>query len=367
MPGPLLLMLLNATDSRPEVDSKHRIDIVYLWVDGTDRQWQARRSRAFLDWKARQPSELAVYGNVAGRYRDNGELRFNLRTLGKFFPDHGHVYIVTDGQVPGWLRSRPGLTIVDHAELIPAKARPVFDSGHIESYIHHIPGLSERFFYLNDDIFFGAPVKQEQWFGRRLAVPMEARPVPQHREFRPTETALVNASILSSAWLRRRHRNYRHDPRLCAHSPRAMLRSAMFELERIAPELFHQVRSTTFRSWRTPPIVSDLVLRWMVQVGLAETVTLDALYISTGGADAERLFRQLGKGFGRLPFFCINDTCGDALPDDPRLLRATRSMGALVPEPSAFEQAGADDSGPVEAAPRLRPQQCNERGEVISV
>jgi Stealth protein CR1, conserved region 1 len=89
LPAPLPLMLLNATDSRPEVDCKHRIDIVYLWVDGTDRQWQAKRSRPFLDWKARQPCELAVYGNVAGRYRDNGELRFSLRTLGKFFPDHG--------------------------------------------------------------------------------------------------------------------------------------------------------------------------------------------------------------------------------------------------------------------------------------
>ncbi len=56
------------------------------------------------------------------------------------------------------------LTIVDHRALIPHDALPTFDSGHIESYIHRIPGLSERYFYFNDDVFFGAPVHASDWF-----------------------------------------------------------------------------------------------------------------------------------------------------------------------------------------------------------
>src|SRR5690606_13015275 len=70
----------------------------------------------------------------------------------------------TDGQTPRWLRASSGLTVVSHQELIPAHGLPTFDSGHIESYIHRIPGLSERFFYLNDDVFFGAPVQLDHWF-----------------------------------------------------------------------------------------------------------------------------------------------------------------------------------------------------------
>ena len=47
--------------------------------------------------------DIALYANTNGRFRDNGELIFNLRCLEKFFPDHGQVYIVTDEQRPDWL------------------------------------------------------------------------------------------------------------------------------------------------------------------------------------------------------------------------------------------------------------------------
>lgn len=137
---------------------KAPVDIVYLWVDGSDPAWRRKRQQAYARWVQQHPDELALHGNAAGRYRDNGELRFNLRALEKFFPDHGHVYIVTDGQAPDWLRASDRLSLVDHRQLLDGAAPLVFDSGHIESYLHHIPGLSERFIYLNDDVFFGAPV-----------------------------------------------------------------------------------------------------------------------------------------------------------------------------------------------------------------
>jgi hypothetical protein len=320
-----------------------RIDIVYLWVDGSDLQWQAKRRRTVAEWLARCPGDLAMYGNVAGRYRDNQELRFSLRALERFFPEHGHVYIVTDAQRPAWLRNTPGLTIVDHADLIPAAARPVFDSGHIESYVHRIPGLSERFFYLNDDMFFGAPVDASWWFASQLKVAMEAARAPVHDTLQPDETALVNASTLSAHWLRARYPRYVHDARLFSHAPRPMSRHAMFELESLAPELFEQVRSTALRSWRVPPLVSDLVLRWMTHVGLAEAVTLDPLYLCTGAADAGGQFDALAKHFGRLPFFCINDTCDDAPDDDPRLRRVAAALQTLLPQPSRFEQPVAEE------------------------
>jgi hypothetical protein len=314
-----------------------RIDIVYLWVDGSDRHWQAKRQQAFAKWFPQHAGELAAYGNVLGRYRDNGELRFNLRALEKFFPGHGHIYIVTDGQAPAWLRYHQGISVVDHRDLMPASRLPVFDSGNIESYIHRIPGLADRFFYLNDDVFFGAPVDPRDWFSPQLSVAIEASPTSPQTDLDPTQTALVNAASMSFQWLRSRYPKYRHDARLYAHAPRPMLKGAMFELERLAPELFQQVRSTTFRSWRIPPVVSDLVPRWMVHIGLARQVSLDHLYICTGEAEASELFGLLDERFGRLPFFCVNDTCDDASDDDPRLRRVSSQLSALLPLPSRFE------------------------------
>ncbi|MEA9981893.1 Stealth CR1 domain-containing protein [Herbaspirillum sp. RTI4] len=326
-------------------ENSEAIDIVYLWVDGSDPVWGKKREQAYSKWIQEHADELAIYGNGAGRYRDNGELLFNLRALEKFFPDHGHVYIVSDGQTPTWLRSSDRLTVIDHRDLIPATSMPVFDSGHIESYLHHIPGLSERFIYLNDDVFFGAKVDTAWWFGERLRVFAEATPIADYDELQPDETALVNASILSKNWMASRYPNYIHDPRLYSHGPRPMLKSAMFELEKIAPELFQQVRSTVFRSWRAPAVIPDLVPRWMVHVGYAHQKTLDPLHISTSDLSAKQQFDSLFSMFGKLPFFCINDTCDEASDDDFRLLRIAETLKKLLPEPSSFELRFEPDEG----------------------
>lgn len=317
--------------------NQEQVDIVYLWVDGSDPAWQDKRHQAYAAWVLQHPDELAVFGNAAGRYRDNSELLFNLRALERFFPDHGHVYLVTDGQVPAWLRASRRVTVVDHRELLAAASPLVFDSGHIESYLHHIPGLSERFIYMNDDVFFGAKVDPAWWFGPRLKVFMEPASIQDFDALQPRETALVNGSIQSRQWLAQRYPHYRHVSRVYSHAPRAMLKSAMHELEHIAKDWFDQVRSTVFRSWRIPPIIPDLAPRWMVQMGYAEQQVLNPLHISTGDAHAAQQFDALLANFGKLPFFCINDTCDEAHKDDPRLRRIAQTLEKLLPEPSSFE------------------------------
>ena len=183
-------------------NQKVRVDIVYLWVDGGDPVWRSKRAKASAALSANEREKMAVYGNVEGRFRDNDELRYNLRAVKKFFPDHGHIYVVTDDQTPDWLQASPQLTIVDHRELIPTYLLPTFDSGNIESYIHRIPSLSERFFYLNDDVFFGAPVKLDDWFyqGGTYASWSDESLVSDE-PMRADATSLENACRLSNSWL----------------------------------------------------------------------------------------------------------------------------------------------------------------------
>ena len=356
MPTKLRFPTLHDADFMPTPHATHPpeapspdagIDIVYLWVDGSDPVWQRKRHLAYANWIDLNPNELAVFGNAAGRYRDNGELRFNLRALEKFFPQHGHIYIVTDGQSPRWLRHHPGVTLVDHQDLLPQGQGPVFDSGNIESYLHRITGLSERFIYMNDDVFFGAPVDINWWFGPQPKVFLETSKVPDFEGYQPGETSLINASLLSRDWLGHHYPGYRHEARVFSHAPRPMLKSAVQELEALAPALFTQLRSTTFRSWRVPALVPDLVPRWMVQMGYAEQRTLDPLHICACAAQAEQALKSLAEQFGTLPFFCINDTCDDAHDNDRRLLRISDALQALLPLPSSFEstlQAPAQES-----------------------
>ena len=61
------------------------IDIVYLWVDGQDARWRAKRRQALKNLSDPCSVAIAPFGNVEGRFRDNDELRYSLRALERFF------------------------------------------------------------------------------------------------------------------------------------------------------------------------------------------------------------------------------------------------------------------------------------------
>ena len=337
------------------------IDIVYLWVDGSDPDWRAKRHRAVEKLCANTRNAMALYGNVEGRFRDNDELRYSLRALEQFFPGHGHIYVVTDGQTPTWLRPSSRLTLVDHRELIPAESLPTFDSGNIESYIHRIPNLSERYFYLNDDVFFGAPVNLDDWFwSGGVYAAWSDEPAVTDEPLRPDATSLENGCRLSNQWLSEKAKappgqptpghpparqiadHYQHTFRTFAHAPRPMLRSVLFELEHCAADMFERVRSTVFRTWVKPTIVSDFVLRWALAHGITKIRDYSHLYVSTGDAGEASQLESLVTSFGKLDFFCVNDTTDDAQPHDPRLAKVRQALQEMLAHPSSFEQAEND-------------------------
>lgn len=327
------------------------VDVVYLWVDGSDPVWRGKRQRAHQRLSAHQHQAMANYADVEGRFRNNDELRYSLRALERFFPQHGHVYLVTDGQAPEWLAAHPQLTVVDHRALIPAANLPTFDSCHIESYIHRIPQLSERYFYCNDDVFFGAPVHLSDWFweggvyaGWSDEAPVGPGPV------RKGDESLANACRQSIAWLDaaaqgaalpQRHPSYRHTNRTFSHAPRPMHKSLLQALEGIAPELFAKVRSTVFRSWDKPSIVSDFVPRWSLAHGLARIRDYAHVYVASGASSQTHGLERLLREFGTLHFFCINDTLDDAPLGDPRMQQMRSALQSLLGTASRYERQPA--------------------------
>jgi len=327
------------------------IDVVYLWVDGNDPIWRQKRNAAAARPSAQRQGSPAAYGNVEGRFRDNDELRYSLRALERYFPDHGHVYVVTDGQSPAWLSPSDRLTLVDHRDLIPASSLPTFDSAHIESYVHRIPGLSERFFYFNDDVFFGAPVRPAEWFfDEGVFAAWSDEPAVGAGPAHPEDSFQANACRRSIEWLKARAAEpvaqrqraatrMAHTLRTFAHAPRPMLRSMLFELEDLAPDLFSAVRSTVFRRWDQPAVVSDFVMRWALAHGRAQIRDYRHAYVSSGDAGAAQAMALLDTAMGELDFFCINDTTDDADAFDPRLLHVRERLQALFPVTSSFERA----------------------------
>lgn len=135
------------------------VDFVYLWVDGSDPEWQAKRNA--LIGKTEEKSAV----NCEGRYANNDELKYSLRSLEMYAPWIRKIFIVTDNQTPEWLdTSNPKIRIVDHKEILPPQSLPCFNSRLIEHFLCEIPELSEHFLYGNDDMFINKPVTPYDFF-----------------------------------------------------------------------------------------------------------------------------------------------------------------------------------------------------------
>ena len=136
------------------------VDLVYLWVNGNDPEWKKKKSvfskESFSD---------EGMDNI-GRYEDNGELKYSLRSAELYAPWIRKIFIVTDNQIPEWLDpENEKIKIIDHKDILPPEVLPTFNSNVIEHSLFKIPGLSEHFLYANDDMFFNRPVKVSDFFG----------------------------------------------------------------------------------------------------------------------------------------------------------------------------------------------------------
>ncbi|MBQ7852464.1 MAG: Stealth CR1 domain-containing protein [Muribaculaceae bacterium] len=135
------------------------IDLVYLWVDGEDPKWQAK-FKTFIGKTDENSSN-----NCKGRYVNNDELKYSLRSIENYAPWVRNIFIVTDNQVPEWLDlSHPKIKIIDHKEILPKESRPCFNSCLLEYFLYRIPGLAEHFLYANDDMFLNKPTTPETFF-----------------------------------------------------------------------------------------------------------------------------------------------------------------------------------------------------------
>ena len=121
-----------------------------------------------------------------------------------------------------------------------------------------------------------------------------------------------------------------------------MRKSMMFTLEAIAPELFSQVRSTVFRAWDKPTIVSDFVMRWALAHGGARMREYAHVYVATGEAPHASGMDLVIQCFGDLHFFCLNDTLDNAPADDIRLLHVKEALQGLFGNASRYEHSDAN-------------------------
>lgn len=141
------------------------VDLVFTYVDGADPAHRAkRRAHGGAGEPTADGSGEGAYPQRERWYLGVGEITFSVRSVLRWLPWIRTIHVVTDAQRPPVdpeLISSGRVRVVDHAEIVPDRYRPVFASTIIESCLHRIPGLSDVWLYDNDDYMHFAPVPPE--------------------------------------------------------------------------------------------------------------------------------------------------------------------------------------------------------------
>ncbi|MEU2059527.1 stealth family protein [Streptomyces sp. NPDC013455] len=312
------------------------VDAVFTWVDGDDPEMAAKR-RAH---QALSDNVIAPRETGASRYTSHDELRYALRSLEMYAGFIRHVYLVTDSQTPAWLDPQaPGLTVVDHRDILPADALPVFNSHAIESRLHHIPGLSEHYLYFNDDVFINRPVRAEHFFhGNGIArIPLSPLKLGVGAPH-PLEPAPNSAGKNAREVIRRFHGRYATHKSL--HTPHPQLLSVMREMEDLGIEELERTAYSRFRSTADVAPASTLHHHWAIATGRAVPAEYRFRYVQLGTPDMRRRLARLAAGED-VDFFCLNDV--DTDPADRAAAQAAirAFLERRFPFPSRFEGAPA--------------------------
>lgn len=334
---PLALQKQTVTQDK-EWSGKFPIDIVYTWVNGGD---PAFRETVIHHKASHQICNTREAVNEC-RWQSRDELKYSLRSIDLYLPWVNHIYIVTNGQaLPDWLDvSHPKLTIVTHDQIIDHAYLPTFNSHVIESCLHRIPGLSEHYLYMNDDVMFLRPALPVDFFSNDgLAyIPLAKSTLPNGPKL-PHEGEAVWAAKNARAQLFASS-GYYFDRRF-GHISHPQLKSVAEVCEGKYKPSYDAFRSNKFRNEKD--IVTCGFLHhceaWLT--GKAAFVEMDGWYLRIRDRIAlkryKRILKEKGTSTARLAM-CVNDHVPEKQELSGYESHAAFFLNAYYPSPSRFEK-----------------------------
>ncbi len=219
---------------------------------------------------------------MASRFRENEELKFSLRSVLLNASWVRSIYIVTDNQVPNWYKEfDQRVKFISHEDIFLNKADlPTFNSHAIESNLHRIPGLSEHFLYFNDDFFLRSAVKPCDFFSKDGA---QTKFFWSEQVFIPESLDEESVPVDIAAWnnVAFLEKNYGYTTnRKFKHTPMALKKSVLEQLESEHPEIFISNAAARFRSNNDYSIVSALIHHYGYANKSAIPANISYLYAS---------------------------------------------------------------------------------------
>lgn len=332
-----------------------KIDIVYLWVDNNDKKWHIEKDK----WQKRleKCNNISSESTCNARWRDNHELLYSLRSVDKFAPWVNNIYIITGfNQIPYWLNTEhKKIHIISHESIMPQNALPTFNSNSIEMCIPNIPGLSEHFLLMNDDMFFNKKLSPSYFYDRfgrtKIMYSTHHKRCKNIKKWKSQVNQYSQTLILSAEQIKNifGHNVYKYRP---AHSIDPYIKSSWIECANI-PEISKLINQQITNKFRT----NNELQRWIFN--LYDLITNRSIFIHSRARKYPHnkikniiyntVFSNKIKkspvvctdtsiaqhALLSAPIFCINDS-----PDNDHIIlnKNLEFMKKRFPEKSSFEK-----------------------------
>lgn len=335
-------------------NKKLDIDIVVLWVDGNDPEWQKE--------KAKYQGVKLDDSNSANRFRDWGLMPYWFRGIEKFAPWVRTVHFVTCGHVPEWLNlDCPKLHHVRHEDYISREYLPTFSSHTLEMNIHRIPGLAEKFVYFNDDMFLVRPMPETSFFRDGLPCSYGAEvPVAFCGEGGVWQHATANNLRVINNHFKKYRQVEKYGKKYADSAYRWQDNIRTKALEKLFPEYFTGFKNLhapaaylkkTFETlWQEEPAVLErtsanrfrtaedvnqwLALWWQVASGEFAPFVVDNVVGDVTEESVDKMCRIITQQSHDM--ICLNDPSGD-IDFDMLSARLVEAFDAILPDKSVFE------------------------------
>lgn len=237
------------------------IDVVITWVDSTDPEWVYQKSiyepKDFSDdFDCRDVRYSPHNGFV------DAELRICVELIMKHLPFIRNIHVVVArSQGCKWFSKYPKIRVVYHDQIWPdEEGLPTFSSSAIETCLHHIPGLSEKFIYFNDDTYITKPLDESSFFD------FNDRPIhPADVVHKFRFHSVLSPESYHYQWIKLFELLEYSKILVPKHMPMSLTRTLMREAESFFGDVWKQTRVSRFRSRHSiPPIGACMNLNGLI-------------------------------------------------------------------------------------------------------
>lgn len=324
------IQISDVLGGKPMNSVEEPIDCVVTWVNYNDPAW----SKMHKDFSSVRP-EVQGDGDAVSRYFSFDELKYCLRSIRLNMPWIRQIIVFTNCERPAWLIEHKDIRWVDHSSVIDENSLPIFNSHAIETYLHMIPGLSDRFIYMNDDFFILRNTKPDDFImsnGVTKFFPEVSGVVSGVP--RPQDPAYLNASRNSAAALLAKCGSY--PTQILKHAPYALNREVLTEIcDHAFADQISLTRGNRFRNHLDINLVSFLYHYYAYNNRLSAPYELNISYVAVEDIFwKEKLRSTLSSGAMVL---CINSGGADR-PSDGFQNTAIKFLESAFPNPGPWER-----------------------------